>query len=167
MDLELYDCRHCSTFGVLPTSDGKCPHCRSDLNAEDKQGFHPPDWTPCPTRRSLEEERQGKTRQRVIVLCVIVPGIMALLASPAAHVAAVVAYGTRHEATSSAAMDSIIRVAGLLLLAGWLLVEGGLWALKLRWTAQIVLRVPLYLFIVSMTMWLALMHFVNKAPFFP
>lgn len=31
MELELYDCHHCLTSGVLATTEGKCPSCKRQL----------------------------------------------------------------------------------------------------------------------------------------
>ncbi len=37
MDLNLYDCPHCNTPGVLPTDDGLCPNCKKAIDlAEDR-----------------------------------------------------------------------------------------------------------------------------------
>jgi hypothetical protein len=160
MDLDLYDCRHCNTFGVLPTSDGKCPNCRQSLDVEDRQGAHPANWAPCPRRRSLEEERQRKIRQRVIVLCVIVPGILALLASPATYMRFFIKHGkwtgttwslsSEDEKHIPEAMNGTAAWAACFLLVGWALVEGGLLTVKPRGVLRVLLRIPLYSFIVVM-----------------
>ena len=37
MDLDLYDCPHCNTSGVLPTDYGLCPNCKKAIDlAEDR-----------------------------------------------------------------------------------------------------------------------------------
>jgi hypothetical protein len=32
MDIELYDCPHCRTSGVLPTGEGLCPNCKKEID---------------------------------------------------------------------------------------------------------------------------------------
>lgn len=153
MDLELYDCRHCNTFGVLPTSDGKCPNCRQSLGAEDKQGSHSPNWAPCPTSSSKEEERPQKTRRLVIALRVILPGVLVLLASPATYIRFYYEHGqltgTTWELPGELIVHPVAARAIRLLLAGWVLIELGLLVAKPRRILWVLLRIPLYLFIVA------------------
>ena len=40
MDIKLYDCPNCSTEGVLPTSDFRCPNCKAPLPPEDAPNPH-------------------------------------------------------------------------------------------------------------------------------
>ena len=38
MDLDLYDCPHCKTSGVLPTDEGLCPNCKKAIDlSKDKR----------------------------------------------------------------------------------------------------------------------------------
>jgi hypothetical protein len=154
MDLELYDCRHCNTFGLLPTSDGKCPHCQSDLTAEDKQGSHPPGWAPCPTRPATEQDRTHKTLRNVIALCVIIPGVVVLLASPLTCMISISEHLERTGnalSLSGAVVRSVVPAATArslrLLLIGWILTESGLLIAAPRLALQVLLRIPLYLLI--------------------
>jgi hypothetical protein len=162
MDLELYDCRHCSTFGVLPTSDGQCPHCRSSLSDEDKQNSHPPSWKPCPTRCGTEEGRSDRTLRHVIALCLIIPGIVVLWASPIMCMISISEHSERSgnawHVPGAVVSDATARSLRLLLIS-WLLIECGLLIAKPRRAWQVLFRIPLYLFVLAIFGMLSL-HFL-------
>jgi hypothetical protein len=96
---------------------------------------------------------------------VIVPAILALLASPPTYIGFIVKYGkwtrdgsgfTGGPQEIAAAMNSAAVWTACLLLAGWVLVEGGLLTLKPRGILRVLLRIPLYSFIVGMFGWIGL-----------
>ncbi len=64
MDLDIYDCPHCNTSGVLPTDDGLCPNCKEALDfIEDKHVEGPKVVEKAP----IEAEEEPK--EEILVEC--------------------------------------------------------------------------------------------------
>ena len=156
MDPELYDCRHCGASGVLPTSGSQCPNCKHTLGAQDKQGSLRPNRAPLRTSPNKEEERRQKKRKLVTAVRAILPGVLVLLASPVTYVDFIAKHGewtgTIWEFSGSVAPSVVDEAAGWavsLLLVGWILSECGLLIARVRPLLQVLLRIPLYGFIVA------------------
>jgi len=154
MDLELYDCPHCATSGVLPTSDGRCPNCKQPLAPEDKRNSEASDsyrkevpaGGPAVTVASwgqYPQERPKGVPQSVCSSISATIGIVGLFLCPTVLIFLKGTDGARF-------------LAGMCLLTGWMFCEVALGVSRARLFTQIVARLLLYLFVFLMVSVLAI-----------
>ncbi len=175
MNIELYDCPYCNTSGVLPTSDNRCPSCGHLLTEENQgrslachaavQETHEADtrsWC------AGEEERRARSVRRGLSIGMTVVGAVGLLLSPVVLVGTALAGGERsgaHWQVSTKAADRAIEWAATCLLVSWPIFEVGFGMSGARLVIQILVRIPLYGFIILMLLVLAIGTLLNNCTF--
>ncbi|MBP7053913.1 MAG: hypothetical protein KBE65_23110 [Phycisphaerae bacterium] len=175
MDIELYDCPYCNTSGVLPTSDDRCPSCRHPLVEKNRRASsacgaavletHEADTT---SWRAGEEERRARSVGRGLCIGMTVVGAVGLLLTPVVLVGTALAGGERDGAqwqVSTKAADRAIEWAATCLLASWAVFEAGFAMSRARLIIQILVRIPLYGFIILMLLVLAIGTLLNNCTF--
>ena len=154
MELDLYDCRHCRTRGVLATAEGTCPNCKKPLSEQDRQRLNAPgsNWN----GPSDEERRQRCRRIGSGIILTICGVVLMLLSSPAISFR----FLPPDCQWNHTVLASLANEAGywpmLAFFVGWIVAEVGLFKTGLPLLLQVLGRIIMYMCIL---LWLAVVWF--------
>jgi hypothetical protein len=180
MNLELYDCPRCGTQGVLLTAEGACPNCRYPFSEQERRkpstrivAASPPSLTspgrdnPCEEAISSWRTVQDEMRRRRWSVGLTLGGMAGLFLSPVVLWGLGTLYGGHFGEFSPRNMDKVTIWTAVSFFGGWILFEAGMALSHARWVVQILVRLPVYLFVLLMLLVFGLIALFSMFPMGP
>ena len=155
MEIELYNCPHCNTKGVVQTNDNLCPNCKRTIESSDKviqevsvaedvnANFNTKNW--------YEESHAGTSPLKTFGIVIMCFGFILLVLS-------IVVFVDIFRNDKSYFGGSCIALSFVLAIAGWVISTVGLKISNIPTNIKKFIRKLIYRFVVAFFFFLGMMY---------